>query len=275
MPNLNFIGMEIITLISFVLCLRHAWRKGVMAVLYLIAGVLFGLLLELATVWQLNAYSYGDFLVMVADIPLTVGVSWGCIIYSTMLFSNATNLPEWARPVLDGLMGLTIDLAMDAIAIRLGMWDWGLDLQLQYFGVPFANFWAWFWVVTSFSAGIRLLAPHAKGFWRWLSPFGAIVIGCLTVLATNALISFAVPPFLREPLIALTLGSALLLVLFLRPRFLIHSVDPLVFWVPFSLHASFLIAGLISGVILRPPLLLVVSVAMIVLTFYLHRSPST
>ena len=31
---------------------------------------------------------------------------------------------------------------MDALAIRLGFWDWGGGLEVGYFGVPYANFWA-------------------------------------------------------------------------------------------------------------------------------------
>ncbi|MBI5715761.1 MAG: carotenoid biosynthesis protein, partial [Chloroflexi bacterium] len=146
MPNLYFILFEFIVYILFLICLRHAWRIGAHKVLQLAAGALFGVLLELATIRQLNAYQYGQFLIMVLDVPLCIGVAWGSIIYSAMLFSDATTLSYWERPVLDGLLALNIDLAMDAIAIRLGMWDWGRGLSFQYFGVPYANFWAWFWV---------------------------------------------------------------------------------------------------------------------------------
>ncbi|MFH1446977.1 MAG: carotenoid biosynthesis protein, partial [Chloroflexota bacterium] len=117
----------------------------------------------------------------------------GIIAYGVKLFSDASNLPDWARPVLDGLLALNIDLAMDAVAIRLGMWDWGQGFKTQYFGVPYANFWAWFWVVASFSAGIRWLIPRVKGIGRWLSPFGALLIGTLSVLGTNALIVYVIP----------------------------------------------------------------------------------
>jgi uncharacterized membrane protein len=68
------------------------------------------------------------------------------MIYSVRPYSDATNLPEWARPFLGALLVLSIDLSLDAVAIRLGMGNWGRGLQSQYFGVPYANFWAWFWV---------------------------------------------------------------------------------------------------------------------------------
>jgi len=271
MPNPYLISMEIITLALFVLCLWHAWRTGPEAILQLLAGVLFGVLLELATIRQLHAYTYGTFLLMVADVPLAIGVGWGIIIYSVRLFSDASSLPEWARPILDGLLALNIDLAMDAIAIRLGMWDWGQGFKAQYFGVPYANFWAWFWVVTSFSAGLRWLTPRAKGLVRWLSPFGALLIGMLSVLGTNALIVFVIPRQYYEATIILTLGGAILLILWLRPNFLVYPVDSPAFWVPFGFHAYFLTAGLLSGVILQPPMLLAVSIAMLLIALYMHK----
>ncbi len=271
MPNPYLISMEIITLALFVLCLWHAWRAGPEAILRLLAGVLFGVLLELATIRQLHAYTYGTFLLMVADVPLAIGVGWGIIIYSVRLFSDASSLPEWARPILDGLLALNIDLAMDAIAIRLGMWDWGQGFKAQYFGVPYANFWAWFWVVVSFSAGLRWLTPRVKGIWRWLSPFGAILIGMASVLGTNSLIVFVIPRQFYEPTIVLTLGGAILLILWLRPKFLVRPVDSPAFWVPFGFHAYFLTAGLLSGVILQSPMLLAVSIAMFLIALYIHK----
>ena len=119
--NLYFLAFEILVLVLFLACLQNAWQRGSWVAWQLLAGVLFGLLLELATIQQLNAYKYGCFLVMLGPVPVVVGVAWGTIIYSVRSFSDKTNLPEWARPVLDGLMALNIDLSMDAIAIRLGM----------------------------------------------------------------------------------------------------------------------------------------------------------
>ncbi len=264
--------MEIISLVLFSVCLRHAWRTGPEDVLRLAAGVLFGLLLEIATIWQLKAYSYGTFLLMISDVPLAIGIGWGVIIYSAMLFSNATNLPESIRPVLDGLMALNIDLAMDAIAIRLGMWDWGQGLHFQYFGVPYANFWAWFWVVVSFSTGLRWLTSLTQGFWRWLAPFGAVLIGLAGVLTANAFIVYIVPRQYYELTIGFPLGISVLLVLLHWPKFTGRPPAPPAFWVPFGFHAYFLTAGLLSGTILDPPILLAVSIFMFSISLYLHRS---
>lgn len=249
----------------------HAWKQRPADLLRLLAGILFGVILELATIRQLGAYEYGQFLVMVFDVPLCIGVAWGCIIYSVMEFSNASNLPYWARPILDGLLALNTDLALDAIAIRLGFWDWGQGLQFQYFGVPYANFWAWFWVVFSFSLGYRLLAHREDWVVTWLSPLMALLIGTGGVLGTNVIIAFEIPFEDHRLFVGVTLLLALVLVISMRPRFRQTSTPALVFWIPFLSHLYLLIAGLISGVIFNPSFLLWIGLLMSAVAFYLHR----
>jgi hypothetical protein len=250
---------------------HHAWKQGTPNLLRLFAGILFGVALELATIRQLRAYEYGQFLIMVLDVPLCIGIAWSCILYSVMEFSDASSLPYWTRPIFDGLLALNIDLALDAVAIRLGFWDWGQGLEFQYFGVPYANFWAWFWVVSSFSLGYRLLAWRADPVARWLSPLLALIVGLTGVLGTNSFISFAVPFEHHDAVVLATLILALFLVISLRPRFYLSPVPALVFWVPFLTHAYVLAAGLISGVIFEPPVLLLVAFVMLITAFYLHR----
>ncbi len=270
-PNLYFLAFELLVFVLFLTSLLNAWHRGSWVVWRLLAGVLFGLLLEWATIQQLNAYEYGHFLVMLGPVPVVIGVAWGTIIYSVCAFSDSTNLPEWARPVLDGLLALNIDLSMDAIAIRLGMWDWGNGLYYQYFGVPYNNFWAWFWVVFSFSFSLRLLS-RLPGFWgRWLSPAGAIICGTAGVLITNRLITSIPIELVHYSVIIAVLGGALLLVLALRPKISAQFQGAFIFLVPLGFHAYFLIAGLISGAILDPPFLLIASTIMCMIALGLHR----
>jgi hypothetical protein len=272
MPSPYFILFELIIYLQFALCLRHAWTHRPANVLRLFFGAAFGVMLELATIRQLNAYTYGRFMLMVLDVPLCIGVAWGAIIYSVMEFSDSSDLPVWARPVLDGLLAINIDLALDAVAIRLGFWDWGQGFSFQYFGVPFANFWAWFWVVTSFSMGYRLLSPRKDWVGAYLSAPLALILGLVGVLGTNSLISYVIPFIYHGVTVTLVLGGFLYFMFLMKPRFHLRPEPTLVFWVPFLSHAYLLVAGLVSGVILDPPFLLLVSLVMLGIAFILHRA---
>jgi hypothetical protein len=270
MPNLYFILFEIIIYIEFALCLQHAWKHGRGNTLKLLSAGTFGVCLELATIRQLNVYEYGQFLAMTADVPLCIGLGWGAIIYAVSEFSDASDLPYWARPVLDGLMALNVDLAMDTVAIRFGFWDWGRGFEFQFFGVPYGNFWAWFWVVFSFSAGYRLLSHRTDWIGTWMSPFMALIVGLAGVLGTNAFFVCVIPKEWRGWAVPLQVAIALAVVLAMRPKLYQRPVASLAFWVPFLFHSYLLIAGLISGVILSPPILLAISLAMFAVALALH-----
>ncbi|WP_410509639.1 hypothetical protein RSJ42_05330 [Methanosarcina hadiensis] len=110
-------------------------------------------------------------------------------------------------------------------------------------------------------------------FWgRWFSPAGAIICGTAGVLITNELITNIPNDLIHYATIVAVLGSALLLILTLRPEVPARSLAAFVFLVPLGFHAYFLIAGLISGAVLNPPFLLVVSIVMSIIALGLHRS---
>ena len=273
--NPYFFVFEVLVYGLLAISLIHARNRGAHAIWQLLAGALFGLALEWATIHQLHAYRYGNFLIMIGgEVPLAIGVAWGVIIYNARLYAETTTLPGWARPILAALLALNIDLSMDAIAIRLGMWDWGQGLDFQYFGVPWANFWAWFWVVFFFSAGLSLFAEHENRVSRWLGPGAALILGLAGVLATNALIVFVIPYRWYEMTIAGVLVIALLLILVLRPRRRPGPLPPPVKWTSLVFHGFFSGAGLLSGAALHPPILLAVSLAMAGAAWRLHAPAS-
>lgn len=275
LPDAYFLSFEALNLALLLLCLRDAYRRGrLVGAWVLLAGVLFGLMLELATIQQLQAYRYGRFVLMLGEVPLAIGIGWGVIVYSARRFTDALSAPGWSRALMDALLALNIDLSMDAIAIRLGFWDWGRGLDFQYFGVPYANFWAWMWVVFFFSAGLRVL-ERMPGVWgRWLAPPGAVAIGVAGVLGTNALIAYHVDGSLHLTVVGALLLLALAVVLLLAQRGRIRRNDDSgapARWVPFGYHLYFLGAGLISGALFNPPALLLVALVMSALAGWLHK----
>jgi hypothetical protein len=58
----------------------------------------------------------------------------------------------------------------------------------------------------------------------------------------------------------------------MRPRFTRISHPGPVFWVPFITHSYVLVAGLISGVIFEPAMLLIVGLGMALISISLHHS---
>jgi hypothetical protein len=137
--------------------------------------------------------------------------------------------------------------------------------------VPYANFWAWFLVVFSFSLGYRMLAHREDWMVRWVSPLLALIVGLTAVLGTNVFVT-------NDPLadykyfLAVTISFALIVVIAMRPRFSRPSQPGPMFWVPFITHSYVLVAGLISGVIFEPAILLIVGLGMILISVSLHNS---
>jgi uncharacterized membrane protein len=270
MSDLYFIIFELIIYLQFALCLLHARQHGVQGILRLLSGVAFGLLLELATISQLGAYQYGHFLIMIGAVPLCIGVAWGSIIFSVMEFSDATTLPRWARPLLDGLLALNIDLALDTVAIRLGFWSWGRPFTFQFFGVPFANYLAWFWVAASFSAGYRLLAYNRSRSLSLLAGPLGILVGLLVVIATNAAMAFAIPIYQHIYLAVLIPIMAIIIVLSRQPALRERQMPAMATVVPLLTFIYLLAAGFISGIFIESPDLLIINLAMLSVLLWVH-----
>jgi hypothetical protein len=151
------------------------------------------------------------------------------------------------------------------------MWYCGNGFDYQYFGLPYKNFWAWFWVVFSFSFSLRLLSKLPGFCGRWFFPAGAMICGTAGVLITNRFITSISNELVHYSAIIAVLGGALLLVLVLRPNNIGLFQGAFIFIVLLGFHAYFLTAGLISSVIQGPPFLLMVSVIMSVIALGLHR----
>ncbi len=272
-----YLAFELLSYGLFAACLWHAIKRGRHRALELTTALLYGVCLEWMTLRQLEAYRYGQFLVMIDGAPLTIGVGWSVIIYSAMALSDRLDLPETARPWLDGLLALNIDLAMDTIAIRLGMWHWGIvALDEQWFGVPWVNFWAWFIIVTSYSAavrGLRLWRGHRVR--RWFYGPAVLVVSLAVLAVTNrAYRSIPVPPETALGGILLLAASGLYMVYRTRPRVQrAGPPDATVIAVPLAFHLLYIGAGIHYGFYAETPALAVVGGAMFILGLAVHLWP--
>lgn len=280
---------ELLAYVCLGLCFWHAWGMDALRRARLIElgfGVVYGVSLETLTILQLHAYSYGHFLVMLGPVPLCIGVDWGVILYSAMSFADTLTLPRWASSALVALLGLNIDLSMDAVAIRQDMWHWNLlSLDSQWFGVPWANFYAWFIVLCSASALFWLARPLTArpGWWGPLAALG-VYLGSLVILAAldELIVRYdKTPGAIAWLLPALLIGGGLVVALvgaFVASRAQAsqapveppsrHSLIPAV--APFYFHVVFIVTLLVSGIAAQLPALLAVALAMFAISLALH-----
>lgn len=265
---------EILACGLLIVCLIHASRHSRYLVAELLVTVVYGVILEALTLRQLGAYDYGPFVLVVDGAPVAVGIGWGVITYSAILFSDGLNMPDQTRPLLDGLFALSVDLAMDAIAIRLGMWHWvGVQLDAQWFGVPWVNFWAWLIVVVAYSASLRAMRPWRR-YRRWGQFYPAIAAGlALAVLAiVNRLYGLVEdPPQVALAGLLLAIPASLWVIVRVRPRpRRSQRGDRIALAVPLAFHLLFAGAGLAGGFFFARPALALVSLGMLGISLGLH-----
>jgi uncharacterized membrane protein len=279
MPAPIFLLFELGVYCLAAICLRHAWLRGRMALVGLVFGMIYGVLLEYAAIVTFQAYDYGQFLFMIAGtVPLCIGVSWGIILYTAMATSDCFGIVWYLRPIVDALLALTIDLSMDAIAIRLGFWTW--RSAGEWFGVPLGNFYAWFIVVAGFSLLLRLgLLSSYAGSWRLLSDIAIAVVSIPLVLfgLTSTLgpsLALVAQGGVAWLLIGLLLGGSTLLAIWAAHHTARdHPLDLVLLCVPACFHIFFLGALFWAGINWQVPLLIPISILMLSAGLLLHWWP--
>jgi uncharacterized membrane protein len=278
MPNPLFVLFELGVYMLATCCLYHAWHQDRTRLFGLVAGMSYGVFLEYATIRSYQAYAYGHFLIMLFEsVPLCIGLSWGMIIYTAMETSDRFALPWYLRPVLDAFLALTIDLSMDAIAIRLGFWTW--TQPGDWFGVPLANFYAWFMVVCGFSLLLRLGQLWSLGGRLMLLIDIALAILAITLSIVGLMA--LLPPFIALVsqgvsgwmIVGVLLGgSASLSVWAARRTRSDYALDLVLLSVPLFFHLFFFAAMVWAGIQIRT--LLGISVLMCIAGTLLHLWPS-
>lgn len=159
MHSTLFLLFEIFGFVSFAIILyRELKNHHLLRVFEIISCAVFGLLLEIGNTFMAHTYAYSpNFIVNIFNVPLAIGLGWATIIYCAMLLSDQYRIPWYLRPFMDALTALILDLAMDAVAIRLGFWHWVIPLNAEWYGVPFENLIGWILVVLSFSFLARFI----------------------------------------------------------------------------------------------------------------------
>lgn len=282
---LSYFLFEMMVLGLFLCCLYFGLRRTDIARvsfgLELLCFTIYGLCFESIAVAS-GFYQYAPFTFKIWQSPLVIGMGWAVIGISVMWFTDKLNTSEWSRPFLDAGLALLIDLSMDAVAIRdrytfdgelLGMWNWGLPLQgswseIEWFGVPFGNFVAWWAIIFMMSTMLRF-GRYARRWYTkayyldWLYPIVALVAALAIFLAL--LLGFT--HMFGDSTLLVLLSASLMVSLFsvkgVRKN-LSWRFDAPVFLVPLSFHIFFLVLMIWRGLFKDTLMILGISIVVFI-----------
>ncbi|MEJ7802515.1 MAG: carotenoid biosynthesis protein [Candidatus Limnocylindria bacterium] len=205
-----YLLLEIAAATFFVLAAWLALRRGRLPFLELISAAMFGLLLEEGDQLIFETYNYADAWILSIDrAPIVIGLTWALIIAGAMRITDALGVRRWLAPFVDSVLAISLDLAFDAVAIRMGLWTWReVGVTDGWFGVPAGNFYAWLFVTWAFSFLSRWLRDASAGrpALEWLQL--AIPIPAFVILLVSL-----VPFTVLQPVVDPTPGGGMLLFL--------------------------------------------------------------
>ncbi|MCK4919378.1 MAG: carotenoid biosynthesis protein, partial [Candidatus Pacebacteria bacterium] len=269
-------------------------------------AILYGLILEVLNVHNSETYSYGkEFLLQIYNIPLAIGVGWAIIYYVSEKSVENYNLKWWQVPFFMALIALSIDLAIDAVAIRLGFWQWLIPLDQEWFGVPYDNFFGWLAVVWTFVFFVNLSKQNFLGkkiskIIKYLSviisPFilafqiisftilsaiisGRFSLGEVIILFNNHDYSYAYYPEVQTvKAYFLWIIVAALVLYFIKEinknrGKIIVKTDSLSLAIIVLLHSFFLISVFVKGFYLQYPIFIVISILSLLFHVIVLQTP--
>jgi hypothetical protein len=286
--NPVFLFLEVAASVLFVGAAVAALRRGRLPFLELISAAAFGLLLEEGDQLIFQTYHYSeDWMLVIDRAPVVIGLTWALLIAGAMRITDALGVRRWTAPFVDAVLVIMLDLAFDAVAIRMGMWTWvGIGPDQGWFGVPAGNFYAWLFVTLGFSLLSRWLRDRAAARPRleWLQllvPIPAFVV----LLASIVPFAMIMELTSAEPggglwLFGLTLAAFVAIAW--RGTFGAGRLAPdgagaaivdlrLAFFTRFSMHGFFLVALLVMGIATELPMLLVTSVGLLAADVWVSR----
>ena len=278
--NSLYVILELGATAFFVLAAGLALRRGRLPFLELISAAMFGLLLEEGDQLIFETYHYsGDFILAIDRAPVVIGLTWALIIAGAMRITDALGVRRRYAPFVDAVLALMLDLAFDAVAIRMGLWTWrDVGLTEGWFGVPAGNFYSWLFVTLAFSLLTRHLrdAAHGRPALEWLQllvPIPAFVILVTSIIPFAVLKPFVDPaPGGGMAMFVVTLAAFCAVAWYGtfgpdrgRPNGASVAIVDLrmAFLIRFAIHGFFLIALFWLGLAQTAPMLLVISLSLL------------
>jgi len=121
-------------------------------------------------------YGYGQSLVMVFNVPLSVPLIEALFVYAGLRLVLKMKIPNIARVALVGCFGTLADLTLDPLALSqvhggIGRWSWYIGAgDVNIFGAPVYNYTGWF-ILCGYAAAMILLGRYwykKSGYKRWV-----------------------------------------------------------------------------------------------------------
>jgi putative membrane protein len=109
------------------------------------------------TGFPFGKYEYGTVLgPKVGNTPLLIGVNWSMLVLSVVFIGRLVAKSAWAIGLVGGALMTALDILIEPVAIKTGMWHW--------FGQqpPVQNYVAWFVIAAILSAAVHKMAPQLK-----------------------------------------------------------------------------------------------------------------
>jgi hypothetical protein len=286
--NPLYILIEATASIFFIGAALAALRRGRLPFLELISAAAFGILLEEGDQLVFETYHYSsDWILAIDRAPIVIGLTWALIIAGAMRLTDALGVRRRYAPFVDAVLAISLDLAFDAIAIRMGLWTWrGIGPTDGWFGVPAGNFYSWLFVTLAFSSLTRWLRHVAAGrpALEWLQ------LG-VPLPAFGLLLAGIVPFAVVHPIVDPRPGGGMLLFVIVLAAFLAVSAWGvwgsdhtrshgerlaildlgLALGTRVAIHGFFISALVLIGAAGKQPVLLVVAVALLAAEWPLGR----
>ncbi|MFB6087085.1 MAG: carotenoid biosynthesis protein [Haloarculaceae archaeon] len=270
--NLAYPAFSAAMLVASALCLRDAAGDRTDLALY-VTALVYGLILEKATVVAFDAYTYpaGEYLLAPLRIPLAIALGWSAVVYAGVATARGLAVPRVAVPSFVALYALHVDLAMDAVAIRVPYWTW--SRTGEWFGVPLGNFFGWFCVAFLLPAYFLALSDRVPR--PALRGPAALVLSVGTLVALlEAWTRFTDGSAPAKALVLVGVALAAGAVLAAHPPRLDGAAPRVALAATLVFHLFFLGVLLRGGFYRAQPWLLAVSLAMLAVGVGIHLAPS-
>ena len=128
----------------------------------LLTLAVYGFSLERLSMSVFGSHRYGSGWVLAPlGVPIAVALVWAAVISSALTLAARRGLrPTWARALAAALFAVTLDLTIEPVAVRRGLWEW--TPPGPWLGVPIGNFVGWVVIVAGYGIGAERWAGDGR-----------------------------------------------------------------------------------------------------------------